>query len=141
MRQLRGTVYLLSGLVLALIAQFREVRSSHFRGGLIEYRVNQANNTLDVAVTSFWRGDSPDTVSVYDSGGSYLFTTSSGDTVGDGYDALGNSYVVLRFVAYSASSCLAWSYLLFEAYWIWYVPAVMLIDKATSSGGSPIQLL
>ncbi|EFJ40948.1 hypothetical protein VOLCADRAFT_99180 [Volvox carteri f. nagariensis] len=53
-----------------------------------------------------------------DGGGSstFLFNTSTADVVGDGYDALGNQYIVLRFVAYLTPSYMNCFYILFETY-------------------------
>ncbi|EFJ48344.1 hypothetical protein VOLCADRAFT_90921 [Volvox carteri f. nagariensis] len=165
MRRPRATAYLLWSLVLALIAQFGEVRSSHFRAGIIEYRVSQTDpSTLDIVVTTCWMYYDSDSVSLYGSGGSYLFTTNSYDVVGDGYDALGNRYAVLRTVGsaavptdageISASNCCridglvggAYPYALDDfRFAVNYVPgvnssivtqapAVMLVGRAASSG-------
>ncbi|GIL69190.1 hypothetical protein Vretifemale_134 [Volvox reticuliferus] len=73
--------------------------ASHFRSGMIGYKINRQDpSLLDVTVTTSWASN--DYLGIYmsspNNGGTTLFSTSSSDVVGSGHSPQGSYYVTLR---------------------------------------------
>ncbi|GLC41814.1 hypothetical protein PLESTM_001242600 [Pleodorina starrii] len=80
-------------------------QGAHFRAGIMEYRIsNTLPDTLELIVTTSWRSDLPDNISLYLTDYStfktFMLNTTNDEVVGRGVDPGGNEFVVLRSTHY-----------------------------------------
>ncbi|GLC41815.1 hypothetical protein PLESTM_001242700 [Pleodorina starrii] len=96
-----------AALLLALACAYflHGCQAGHFRAGIIEFRIsNTRRDTLELIVTTSWRSDLPDNISLYltdySTFKSFLLNTTNDEVFGRGVDPNGNEFVVLKSTLY-----------------------------------------